>query len=90
MSAEQVAELAAKGRAAQAINALETSYSTLQRLLGPAAEPWAGGQEKVSLYVFNDAKTYLGAKNSKIGGVDLNKLVDASLVKSAVNRGLDK
>ncbi|HWE37433.1 MAG TPA: c-type cytochrome domain-containing protein [Isosphaeraceae bacterium] len=48
-----------RARAAQAIKALETSYTTLQRLLGPAAEPWASGPEKISLYVFNDAKTYV-------------------------------
>jgi mono/diheme cytochrome c family protein len=48
-----------KARASQAVKALETSYGTLQRLLGAAAEPWAGGQEKISLYVFNDAKAYV-------------------------------
>ena len=39
---------------------------------------------------FNDAKSYLGQKNSKIGTVDISKLIDASLVKSAADRGLDK
>lgn len=48
-----------RSRANQAIKALETSFGTLQRLLGEAADPWANGQEKISLYVFNDAKTYV-------------------------------
>lgn len=63
--------------------AAETAYDFFTTEVTPS-DPYPATEQ------FNDAKTYLGAKNSKIGGVDLNKLVDASLVKSAVNRGLDK
>ena len=44
----------------------------------PRVEQWA------------DTQRYLGQKNSKIGTVNINTMIDPSFVKSAVDRGLDK
>jgi NitT/TauT family transport system substrate-binding protein len=39
---------------------------------------------------FKDAVTTLAAQNPKVTSFDLNKIVDQSFIKSAVDRGLDK
>ncbi len=44
----------------------------------PKVEQWA------------DTKSYLGQKNAKINSVDVASMIDASFVKSAIDRGLDK
>jgi NitT/TauT family transport system substrate-binding protein len=44
----------------------------------PRVEQWA------------DTQRYLGQKNSRIGTVNINTMIDPSFVKSAVDRGLDK
>ncbi len=63
--------------------AMEVAYNFFTTEVTPS-DPYPTVQQ------FNDAKAYLGQKNSRVSSVNINQLIDASLVKSAADRGLDK